>query len=616
VTADHFGTPRAPPSVPNPSATTDCPACGATNEDHASVCHRCGTAIQETFASVRPARPFHLRTFGLAAATATLLLVVARIAGLTFSLSVLPAGASLSDNLREVEALARQDAIETADVLSLRAQLEREAELRDALDADRLPADEAMSARERLPAQDQASVIGTGGVIGLVPPIAALLLGAIVATLVGRTRRIGEVLAGVGIAAAVQVGTWLFAADFSVGAIVGGRTLLPRSFDGPVMMLLGMTIVLGMCGAAFAAGTLPRVIELFTARAVCVRCDHVIDLRPHAPEACPKCSEPLPERKGLRYRAGDDFLAELGPARVFGDANEALLCLRCAKTYVGACPVHPHEPLLDPTRDEVRFQLLDLDAQAGTRRFEQWTQAGLGIDAQGFGGEWTENSPSFEPGAAATPTGPLLCMRCAKTVNGERCPVHPDEPLLDPSREEVRLELIDADDRARGRMGTAVIVGAMVAALASAVGAGALTDYSGRLSVMVFAGVLIGLVTVGKVFVPRLAPPRFSQWTGEGQINLDEFGMGAEATIFAPLREAWADIKSNAIVLAVVVAAGAGLGAGVGLAIGFGAGLFALMGGVVALFGLCVVWAVRRQIRSAKEAVEAIRTEWNDPYAR
>lgn len=602
--------------MPTPSATTYCPACGAINEDHATVCHQCATALHDAPAPIRPPRPFHLRTFGIAAATATILLVIARIAGLTFSLSVLPAEASLSDKLERVDTLAREDAIEAADVLSLHAQLEREHELRDKLDAGMLPSDEALSASERLPATDQASVIGTGGLIGLVPPLAALLLGGLVATLVGRTRRVREVLAGVSIAAAIQVGTWLFAADFAIGAIVGGRTVLPRSFEGPPMMLLGMTIVLGTCGAALVAATLPRVVELFTAKAVCVRCDHVIALRPHAPTACPKCSEPLPERKGLRYRASDDFLAELGPAHAHGDTDRELLCLPCARTYRGTCPTHPHEPLLDPTRDEVRFQLLDLDAQAGTQRYVQWTQAGLGIDAQGFGRQWSNDAPTFEARSVPKPTGPLLCMRCAKTVEGERCPIHPDEPLLDPSREDVRLELIDADDRARGRMGTAVIVVAMTAALAASFGMGALTEYDGTLSIAAFAGVLVALATIGKVLVPRLAPPRFSKWTGEGQVNLDEFGMGAEATIFAPLRRAWAEMKAQALTMAIAVAVGAGLGAGVGVVLDITVVGLALLGGLVAMIGLGIVWRVRKEIRSAKEAVSAVRSEWNDPYAR
>ena len=654
--------------MPNPTATTYCPQCGAINEDHATHCHQCATALHDVPAPVRPPRPFHLRTFGIAAATATILLVLARVVGLTFSLSVLAPEASISDHLRQIDTLQRDGVIERVDAESLRRQLEREHELREKLEADRLPTDEALSARERLPDKDQASVIGTGGLLGLVPPLAAMLLGAVVAVAVGRARRVLEVLAGVAIAAAIQIGTWMFAADFALGAILDGRTVLPRSFDGPPVMLLGMTVVLGLCGAAGVAAGLPRVIELFTGKAVCVRCDHRIALRPHAPTACPKCSEPLPERKGLRYRAGDDFLAELGPA-ANGDADRELLCLRCAKTYRGACPTHPHEPLLDPTRDEVRFQLLDLDNQAGTRRFVQWTQAGLGVDAtrpvrkpvgpllcipcaKTVDGDqcphhpdeplvdpsrddvrfrlleldseagtqryvqWTQAGLGIDAARSVdAPTGPLLCMQCAKTIDGDRCPRHPDEPLLDPSREDVRLELIAADDRARGRMGTAVIVVAMFAAMAASFGMRLLTD-DGSTSIMVFAGVLIALTTVGRVFVPRLAPPRFSQWTGEGQVDLDEVGMGAEATIFAPLRRAWAEMKAEALVLAIVVAAGAGIGAGVGFALDVTVGGLALLGGVVAMIGLGVVWRVRGEVRKARQAVDAVRSEWNDPYTR
>ena len=46
----------------------------------------------------------------------------------------------------------------------------------------------------------------------------------------------------------------------------------------------------------------------------------------------------------------------------------------------------------------------------------------------------------------------LLCVECAALHRpAEFCPVHPDEPLLDPTDDDVILELIRLDDRARGR---------------------------------------------------------------------------------------------------------------------------------------------------------------------
>ena len=54
----------------------------------------------------------------------------------------------------------------------------------------------------------------------------------------------------------------------------------------------------------------------------------------------------------------------------------------------------------------------------------------------------------------------LLCVACARLHNpSEFCPVHPDEPLLDPADDDVRFELMSLDDRARSRTFTRWMVG-------------------------------------------------------------------------------------------------------------------------------------------------------------
>jgi len=64
----------------------------------------------------------------------------------------------------------------------------------------------------------------------------------------------------------------------------------------------------------------------------------------------------------------------------------------------------------------------------------------------------------------------LLCVACAGLhPAGPFCPVHPDEPLLDPALDEVRFELMSLDDRARSRTYTRWMVGLGGVGLALAV---------------------------------------------------------------------------------------------------------------------------------------------------
>ena len=49
-----------------------------------------------------------------------------------------------------------------------------------------------------------------------------------------------------------------------------------------------------------------------------------------------------------------------------------------------------------------------------------------------------------------------ICMLCAAEKRDERgdgfCPVHPDEPILDASLDEVKFQLMEADDRRRNKI--------------------------------------------------------------------------------------------------------------------------------------------------------------------
>ena len=112
------------------------------------------------------------------------------------------------------------------------------------------------------------------------------------------------------------------------------------------------------------------------------------------------------------------------------------------------------------------------------------------------------------------------------------------------------------------------------------------------LSAYVFAGVLVGLVTVSQVLTPRLAPPRFTRWTGQGQVDLDAFGMGAQATIFAPLRRALQRARRDALRIIGVTLGAAALGAVVAIPFGWPLPAFALLAILAALLLLVLAIAI------------------------
>lgn len=116
-------------------------------------------------------------------------------------------------------------------------------------------------------------------------------------------------------------------------------------------------------------------------------------------------------------------------------------------------------------------------------------------------------------------TKQLLCVLCAKLHNpAEFCPVHPDEPLLDPAKDDVRFELMALDDKAKGR--TYMRFGAIGAALGFALGIGVyyliksqspLVAEAFRMEI-VFGG-LAGLLAVGLLVAKLRYRPRFTRWT-------------------------------------------------------------------------------------------------------
>jgi hypothetical protein len=131
----------------------------------------------------------------------------------------------------------------------------------------------------------------------------------------------------------------------------------------------------------------------------------------------------------------------------------------------------------------------------------------------------------------------------------------------------------------------------------------------------VFACLLVALITVGRVVAPRLAPPRFSTWTGEGRVDLDEFGMGARATIFAPLRRALARARARLLHVLLAALAGAAAGVGVAFALSWPIAAIAFAGALVAALATIAIMAAVDQARDLRGAVRDAQRAWNDPYA-
>ena len=545
---------------------------------------------------------FHLPTFGVVAGVAAVLVLVAQLAGVSFAMRIVEDGA-VSAKVAALDTFQSEGAISAGERNEIERDLLRQEVLELQLAGGALEGPEAIEARRELRPEGQGLVIGLGGLKGFAPPLVAAFLAGLVAALVFRGRRTTEVAAGAATALAVQAIAWLGSAGFAVGAVLGWDMILlgdGPGFGGSAIMLVGMTLVLSMIAAVGAAHLTSVIADVASGTINCPQCHHRYSLPAKGSRACPACGNEHADTP--RYRGGEDFLGELGGAPTATRASmgaEELLCLRCAKTYeADACPLHPHEPLLDPRQDSVKLTLADLDAQGGTTRFARWTD-GLGV-------------------GAPTPViaGPRLCMECAKTYDSEHCPVHRDEPLLNPGSEDVRLELIAADDRARGRMSTMLMFAAAGVSVLLCGLTFATLDAGLSLGGGVFVGSLVLLVTIASVVAPRLAPPRYSKWTGEADVDLDEFGMGAQAVLMQPLRQALTRMRQEAARIVIAMVIGAATGAGLALAISWSAAAGGMLGALLALLGYAVVTTIIARARGLRAAVSDAQAAWNDPYAK
>ena len=570
-----------------------CGSCGGENPAEALRCVHCSDVLDPTAATpAAPTPPLDLRTTAIVAAVATVLVVVLHFVGLGFSMRLLPADASGEALISRVDALVDEGVVDEKDGFSLVAQLAIERDARAELNAGHLSESEAVALRERLPPEDQSTVIGVGGVFGLVPMILAFLVASTLGTALARGRRPREVLLGLGAAALVQLTLWTLSVELDVAALLGGRLLMTGpgpAFTGGPILLLAVSLVAAIAastGLGYAVG-----LGLDQARGVtdCPHCGHVFP-RAKGQLQCPACTRPLEVAQVVVAGPGGMTRAETGAAE--------LLCLQCVRTYAAdACPKHADEPLLDPRQDAVRFQLLDLDTQAGTTRFARWTE-GLGV----------------RPGDGASAETGGVCMECAKTYASPSCPVHADEPLLDPSVEAVRVEMEEADDRRRNRVGTQLMFGAFGLAAALTVWLGKLITLDGSLMISAFAGALVGLIAVARVLTPALSPPRYGAWTGARAISNAALAESAKRELLAPIQRGLARALARAKWLAVATVAGAGLGGGLGFALG-ATGLGVFLGALAGLLGFVGWFTVVDTGKELKDTAAAVAREWNNPYS-
>ncbi len=555
----------------------------------------CSDVLDPSFETpAAPAPPLEGRIIAIVGAVAVALVLILQVAGLGFSMRLLPATALDGELESRMTALVEDGVLPTTQARALTAQLGTEWAARAELRAGFLSEWEANALRERLPPKDQRTVIGVPGIFGLVPVFLAFLVAGVVGTAVARGRRIREVAVGLLAASVLQFVLWIWSVEFDIAAFLGGRLLMAGpgpAFNGGPVLLLAVSIIGSLaaaCGLGYAVGL---GLDQAQGKADCPHCGHIF-ARAKAQLQCPACTRPLDALPQVAL-AGPG-----GMTRALSGAAE-LLCIQCAATYAAdACLIHADEPLLDASRDEVRYQLLDLDTQAGTARFARWTE---GLGASGHDG-----APARHGG---------VCMECAKAYDTPACPVHADEPLLDASTEAVRLEMEEADARRRRQVGTWLMFGVFGLAASATFGLASLIELDGSLMISGFAGALVGLIAVARVFTPALSPPRFGAWTGAAAQGSDALAHSARQELLNPLRRGLQRVLARLKWLAVAAIAGSALGAGLAFALTWPPALGAFVGvllGAAAFVGYTSIIDTGAELRGAASGAAKA---WRDPYA-
>lgn len=567
-----------------------CGSCGQENPPEAVRCVHCSDVLDPTATTPAADAPaLDPRTVAIVGALAAVLIVILQVAGAGFSMRLLPASATPSEVGERIQALVDDEVLESSDAAMLEFQLARERRLRTELNRGSLSPEATVEARERLPGEDQSTVLGVGGTFSFIPVVIMFLLAAAAGTLVARGSRTREVALGLATAAAVQAGLWLGNVEFDVGALVDGRLVMvgvgPAFVGGPVLLLTVAMVFCVTVGTGLSA-IVGLALDQAQGKTDCPHCGHFFTARADQHQ-CPACTRPLRIQRATDTGTGGMTRSETGA--------DALLCVQCAKTYAAdSCPVHPREPLLDPRRDDVRLQLIDLDTQAGTQRFAAWTE-GLGTRP--------EDRPS-EGG---------VCMECAKAYD-RVCALHPDEPLLDPSREDVRLQMQDTDDRHRNTVGVRLMFVGLGCAMTLTIGLTSLLDLDGALTLYTFVGTLTGAMAVARVLTPSLSPPRYGQWTGAEATSREALAADAQRELLGPAQRWLVSALSHLGALAAIAAGGAAVGAGLGLALGWPLALSTVGGVLLGALAFAVYVNVKETSKDLRKTASTVASEWRDPY--
>lgn len=110
-----------------------------------------------------------------------------------------------------------------------------------------------------------------------------------------------------------------------------------------------------------------------------------------------------------------------------------------------------------------------------------------------------------------------VCMKCAKANQqagpGEFCKIHPDEPFLDGNKDEVKFEMMAADDKARSRLyGFWLLVmggGLFLAAVTILQFVPLLDDWHREILI----GSIFGGTALGFLLAKVMYKPKFRKWT-------------------------------------------------------------------------------------------------------